>query len=89
MLNIPKKRGFKSHREKPTVVNFVDLMANFEDGATINPKALLAKGLIGKIKGRVKILGKGKLNKKFHFEKCLVSLSAKERIEKLGGSIKE
>jgi len=61
---------------------------------------LIKKGIISNIKGKapkVKILGTlgrsptgeaGKLTKKLVVENCKVSKSAKEAIEKAGGSIK-
>ena len=37
----------------------------------------------------VKILGGGVLEKKLSVERCFVSASAKEKIEKAGGAVKE
>lgn len=53
---------------------------------------MLEKKIIAKIKGRipeVKILGKGKITKALVVEGCKLSKSAKEKIEKAGGQIKE
>jgi len=52
---------------------------------------LLEKKIIRKIKGKlpeVKILGKGKITKKLTVEGCELSKTAKEKIEKAGGSVK-
>ena len=52
---------------------------------------MIIKGIISKIKGKtpkVKILGTGKLTKKLVVENCKASKSAKEAIEKAGGTIK-
>lgn len=91
----PKLRGYKFKRAelKPAIINIEILEKKFEFGETINPKILLEKKLICKIKGRipkVKILGRkapGKLTKKFIIEGCQVSKSAREEIEKAGGII--
>lgn len=99
----PKLRGykFKRIRPKPAVVNIEILEKKFSakgepavGGKTeikINPQVLLGRGVIRRIKGRlpkVKILGRGKLTKKLIIEGCQVSKSAREEIEKAGGSIK-
>ena len=99
----PKLRGykFKRIRPKPAVVNIETLEKKFSakgESAVggkaeikINPQVLLGRGVIRRIKGRlpkVKILGRGKLTKKLIIEGCQVSKSAREEIEKAGGSIK-
>ena len=61
LLQIPKVRGFKSKKPKNQPVNLSDLNINFKDGAEINPKTLLGKGLIKDAKFPVKILGKESL----------------------------
>ncbi|GAI13330.1 unnamed protein product [marine sediment metagenome] len=94
----PKLRGykFKIIRPKPAVVNIEILEKKFKAADTVTPKVLIEKRLIRRIKGRlpkVKILGtraqrKGKLTKKLIIEGCQVSKSAREEIEKAGGTIK-
>ena len=84
----PKLRGFKSLYAKNNITNVSALEANFGSGDVINPSSLLRKGLISKIKPRVKILGNGELNKKFVVEGCIISKSAEEKIKKAKGEIK-
>ena len=95
---IPKLRGFGKNRAKtvnneivaPAVVNVSQLEAAFENGAAVNPKALVAAGVISarrKTAPKVKILGDGELSKKFTVTGCMVSVSAKTKIEKAGGSV--
>src|ERR1035437_2310977 len=89
----PKLRGYRAFRfEKDfAVVNLDVLEKNTKDGETINPENLIMKGLISKINGKspkVKILGTGKITKKLVVENCKTSKTAKEAIEKAGGSIK-
>jgi large subunit ribosomal protein L15 len=89
----PKLRGyrFKSIKQKPEIINLETLEKNFEKGELASPKILIEKKLISKIKGRipkVKILSKGKLTKKLIVKDCLISKSAKEKIEKAGGLVK-
>jgi len=95
---IPKLRGHGVNRAKtvnsekvmPTVINVAALEAGLEAGAAVNPKALVAAGLIGTRRKKapaVKILGAGELSKKFTVTSCEVSASAKEKIEKAGGTV--
>lgn len=85
--HLPKVRGFKSHRPKNQVVDLQKLEKYFSSGDLVNPQSLLAKKLIDNMKAPVKILSDGKIEKKLTIEKCLVSKSAKEKIEKTGGKV--
>lgn len=82
------KRRFRSIRLKPEVVNIEKLEKKFKNGDLVSPKTLLETGLIDSIKKGVKILGEGELEKKLVVEGCLLSKSAKEKIEKAKGKIK-
>ncbi|MDD5489541.1 MAG: 50S ribosomal protein L15 [Candidatus Moranbacteria bacterium] len=85
--HLPKLRGFKSIHPQNQVIDLKKISKYFADGAVVNPQALRGKRLIRKIKVPVKILGNGEITKKITFENCLVSKSAKEKIEKAGGKI--
>ncbi len=85
---LPKTRGFKSIHPKNQVVNLEQLERHFAEGDTVNPPILRKKRLISKMKVPVKILGRGEIKKKLTIEKCLVSKSAGEKIEKAGGSLR-
>ena len=89
----PKLRGYRSFalQDYKAVVNLETLEKISKDGDIINPENLLKKEIIHIIKGKkpeVKILGNGKLTKKLTIENCKISKSAKEAIEKAGGTIK-
>ena len=89
----PKLKGYRASTipDNTVVVNLGVLEKHAKDGEIINPENLLNNGIIRMIKGKtpkVKILGKGKLSKKVVVENCKFSKSAKEAIEKAGGSIK-
>ncbi len=95
---LPKLRGFGKNRARsinsgkiaPSVVNVAALEAAFENGAAVNPKALVAAKVVSaknKKTPAIKILGTGELTKKLTVSNCEVSQSAKEKIEKAGGSI--
>jgi len=89
----PKLRGYRriALDEYSAIVNLETLEKTSKDGETINPENLIKKGIVSRMKGRnpkIKILGTGKLTKKLVVENCKVSKTAKEAIEKAGGSIK-
>ena len=89
----PKLKGYRAHRVESSlvVVNLDSLDKKFENGEVVSPLSLINKSVIRMIKGRnpeVKILGNGKLSKKIMVEGCKVSKSAKEAIEKAGGTVK-
>lgn len=94
---IPKLRGrgrnfLKSINLESVPVNLKTLEAHFENGAVVSPVVLREKGIIRMKKGEprsVKILGVGEITKKLTIENCFISASAKEKIEKAGGSITE
>lgn len=83
------KRGFNNTRfqDKIAVVNVASLNERFEDGDTVNMGTLKAARLVKGTYDGVKVLGNGDLAKKLTVEGCKVSASAKEKIEKAGGSI--
>jgi large subunit ribosomal protein L15 len=93
---LPKLRGrgvnqLKPINPKPQGVNVSTIESSFEAGAIISPKTLVAKKLVNKISGKlptVKILGTGEITKKVVIIGCQISATAKEKVEKAGGTIK-
>jgi len=83
------KRGFNNYefRDKVAVVNVSQLDKAFEDGATVNEDTLRIAGLVNGRCDAVKILGQGEITKKLTIAVGAVSASAREKIEKAGGSI--
>lgn len=89
----PKLRGYRSFviENYSVVVNLQTLEKISKDGEIVSPDNLIKKGIIRMIKGKrpeVKILGSGKLTKQLVVEGCKVSKTAREAIEKAGGTIK-
>ena len=85
------KRGFNNTRfqDKIAVVNVASLNDRFEDGATVNMASLKEARLVKGTYVTVKVLGNGDISKKLTVEGCKVSATAKEKIEKAGGSVAE
>ncbi len=95
---LPKLRGFgknrartvNNERELPTVINLKTLNGIFAKGDTVSPQSLLAKGVIQTLRGKVpmiKILGTGDITIAVTLSGCTYSTSAKEKIEKAGGTV--
>jgi large subunit ribosomal protein L15 len=74
------------HRTHTVAVNVRDL-ERFDAGTEITPESLAAAGLIRNTKFDLKILGHGDLSKKLAVSAHNFSKSAREKIEKAGGSI--
>ncbi|MDQ3336949.1 MAG: 50S ribosomal protein L15 [Myxococcota bacterium] len=82
------KRGFKNvNRVEIYPVNVSLLETLFEAGATVDLAVLREKGLIPKRIDQIKILGEGELTKKLTIKAHRASTTAKEKIEKAGGSL--
>lgn len=76
---LPKRKGFKSHRDVVTSVTLSQLDHAFSDGETVTPDALVAKNVIKSYnRAGVKVLATGKLTKKLKFEEMLMSEKAAE-----------
>jgi len=89
ILRTPKLRGFTALTAKAAVFNVSDLASNFKEGATINLAALKELNLVRNDIKAFKILGNGEISIKVIIDGGLVSKTAKEKIEKAGGEIKE
>ncbi len=95
LKKLPKLRGrgeggLISIQSKPSVVNLASLERAFMSGDTVTPVVLMERGLVRARKGTiatVKILGDGDISLKLNVSGCIVSSSAKEKIEKSGGTI--
>ena len=81
-----KHRFYQLRHEKASVLN-LGYFNQFDD-QVITPELLKTKGLVGKDKKLIKILGSGELKKRFEFEGFKFSKSAKAKILKAGGMVK-
>ena len=83
------KRGFTNiFKTDYAVVNVSDL-DRFDNGATVDETALRQAGLVKGQHDGIKILGDGELSKKLTVSATKFSKSAKEIIEKAGGTCQE
>ena len=79
------KRGFTNIFGTEYAEVNVERLEVFENGDTVDAKALLEKKIIRKELDGVKILGGGELTKRLTVKAAKFSESAKEKIEKAGG----
>jgi large subunit ribosomal protein L15 len=83
------KRGFSNlqFRDTVAIVNVSQLEHYFEAGAEVNEATLREVGLVKGQTDMVKVLGQGDITKALKVTVDLASASAKEKIEKAGGSL--
>jgi large subunit ribosomal protein L15 len=93
-MRVGKQRGATSKDAMPVgpfrtfteTVN-VRYLEQFENGTEVTPEALREAGLIKSTKRDVKILGMGELTKKLTVSAHSFSASAREKIDKAGGTV--
>lgn len=88
----PKLKGYRAFviENEFTLVSLEQLEKHTKDGDAISPETLVKMGVVKTVKGKipqVKILADGKLTKKLTIENCKISKTAKEAVQKAGGSI--
>jgi len=81
------KRGFTSVlKQRNQIVNVKDLNIFQKDDVVVSPELLIKTGLVKK-KGKIKILGKGKLNLALEVKAHQFSKEAERKIKEAGGKI--
>jgi large subunit ribosomal protein L15 len=91
-------RGFSNalFKKEFQIVNLGEIEKRYENGETVNAITLIQRGLVkgtlrdgvvARISAPVKVLGDGEYTKKLSFNIGRVSNSAKEKIEKAGGTV--
>ncbi len=85
------KRGFNNHFRKVYSVVNLSVLEGFEANSVVDMEVLNEKGLIKIVKGSVglKVLGNGTLTKALTVKAAAFSASAKEAIEKVGGTVEQ
>ena len=80
------KRGFTNFNRKEYACVNVETLNKYDDGTVINAALLLEDRVIRKELCGLKVLGNGELSKKLTVQAAKFSKSAKEAIEKVGGT---
>ena len=82
------KRGFTNPFKQPAQVVNVRHLVLLAEGVEVTPETLFGAGLVRRPDHPIKLLGTGELpNRKFVVKGVALSASAKEKIEKAGGTI--
>jgi len=85
----PRKRGFVNiFKVRYSVVN-LERLSGFRKGSNVDPEVLAKAGIIKSSRERVKILGRGELQKPLTISAHMFSASAREKIEAVGGTVVE
>ncbi|HTW11609.1 MAG TPA: 50S ribosomal protein L15 [Solirubrobacteraceae bacterium] len=85
--HMKKSMPFEPFRTHTQAVNLKDLEARFDAGAVVTIEALKEMGLATRRDVPVKVLAKGELSKALTVQVHAVSASAREAIEKAGGTV--
>src|SRR5437868_272916 len=93
-MRLGKQRGSTSKDAMPigpfrtaTVPVNLSALDRFSDGTEVTPESLVEAGVIKNTKVDVKLLGGGEINKKLTVRVHAISASAREKIEKAGGTV--
>ena len=82
------KRGFKNRNTKEIIAINVDVLNRFEDGATVDPVALIEAGILKNVRDGIRILGNGTLEtKNLTVIANGFTKSAEEKITAAGGKV--
>ena len=87
------KRGFNNINRVPNVELNIEKIEKLIDTKVIDPKkvinhkSLMEIGLVKSENSKLKLLGKGEIKNKINIEVTSSSASAKEMVEKIGGSV--
>jgi ribosomal protein L18E len=83
---LPKLPGFKNPFHRLFSVVNLSKLSRFADGTKVDPDTLLEAGLVRQGM-QIKVLGTGGIKRKLTVEAHFFSVSAREAIEKAGGSV--
>lgn len=83
-----KARSTKIFRTEYAVINLVDL-TGWKSDEVVTPEALVAAGLVSKLKDGVKILGAGDAPQGLHFRDVVFSGPARSKLEAAGAVFEE
>ena len=81
------KRGFKNVFAKEYAEVNISQLNRFEDGATVDPVALIEKGILKNVRDGIRILGNGTLEKKLTVIANGFTKTAEEKIVAAGGKV--
>ena len=81
------KRGFKNMFAKEDAEVNVSSLNRFDDGAVVDPVALIEEGILKNVRDGVRILGNGELTKKLTVKANGFTKTAENKIKAAGGEV--
>ena len=81
------KRGFKNIFAKEYAEVNVSSLNRFDDGAVVDPVALIEEGILKNVRDGVRILGNGELTKKLTVKANGFTKTAENKIKAAGGEV--
>ena len=97
LQRIPKRRGHNRNRARgirgdrgERSVTLRTLDRNFADGDVVTPRELVSRRIVARVQGRepgIAVVSQGTLSRSITVRRCRVSASAREHIEKAGGTV--
>ena len=81
------KRGFKNIFAKEYAEVNVSMLNRFEDGAVVDPVALIEQGILKNVRDGIRILGNGELTKKLTVKANGFTKTAESKIKAAGGEV--
>ena len=81
------KRGFKNIFAQQFAEVNVSSLNRFEDGATVDPVALIEAGILKNVRDGIRILGNGEITKKLTVIANGFTKSAEDKITAAGGKV--
>ena len=82
---VPKLKHFPIVNQNNFTVINVSRLNDLKEGTTVNLDSLVKEGILTKPKNPLKILGNGKLEVKLTVQAAAFTISAKKKIEEVGG----
>jgi len=86
---VPKLKHFPIVNQKTFTVLNVSNLNSLKEGTIVNLDLLVKEGILTKPKDPLKILGNGKLEVKLTVQAAAFTVSAKKKIEEIGGTCEE
>ena len=81
------KRGFKNIFAKEYAEVNVSMLNRFEDGAVVDPVALIEQGILKNVRDGIRILGNGELTKRLTVKANGFTKTAESKIKAAGGEV--
>jgi large subunit ribosomal protein L15 len=81
------KRGFHNPFPREFTILNVETLNSFSAGEEVTPESLMARGIVRKSAGAIKILGEGSLQAALTVRVHAFSKSAEEKITRAGGKV--